>query len=121
MWWGWWAWGIRDLTAAFQNARRIAPTRQLAHGVAERASREQQRLQQRGTRGSDVSISPAELDVLVISRDEGAKTDYDDEDGGYSLMMKLFLCDGYTCSIVVSRFVVGGLGGEALDSRQFII
>ena len=52
--------------------------------MAERASREQQRLQQRGTRGSDVSISPAELDVLVISRDEGAKTDYDDEDGGYS-------------------------------------
>ena len=42
--------GVRDLTAAFQNTRRIAPTRQLAHGVAERASREQQQ-QQRGTRG----------------------------------------------------------------------
>ena len=27
---------------------------------------------------SDVSISSAELDVLAISRDEGAKSDYDD-------------------------------------------
>ena len=33
-----WAWGVRDLTAAFLNTRRIAPTRQLEHGVAERAS-----------------------------------------------------------------------------------
>ena len=53
MWWGWWAWGVRDLTAAFQITRRIAPARQLAHGVVERASREQQQQQQqqRGTRG----------------------------------------------------------------------
>ena len=41
-------WGVRDLTAAFQNTRRIAPTRQLAHGVAELASREQQQQQQPG-------------------------------------------------------------------------
>ena len=45
--------GVRDLTAAFQNTRRNAPTTQLAHGVAERASREQQhQQQQRGTRGN---------------------------------------------------------------------
>ena len=42
---------VRDLAAAFQNTRRITPTRQLAHGVTERASREQQQQQQRGTRG----------------------------------------------------------------------
>ena len=41
--------GIRNLTEAFQTKWRIAPTKQLAHGVAERASREQQH--QRGTRG----------------------------------------------------------------------
>ena len=34
---------------------------------------------------SDVSISSTDFDVLVIWRDEGAKSDYD-EDGGYSLM-----------------------------------
>ena len=33
----------------------------------------------------DVNISSAELDVLAISRDEGARSEYDDEDGGYSL------------------------------------
>ena len=49
-----------------------------------------------------MSISSAELDVLAISRDEGAKSDYDDEDGGYSLMMNSCLYDGYTCLIVVS-------------------
>ena len=42
MCWGWWAWGVRDMTAVYQNTRRIAPTWQLAHGVAECASREQQ-------------------------------------------------------------------------------
>ena len=44
---------VRDLAAAFQNTRRIARARQLAHGVAGRASREQQQQQQqqRGTRG----------------------------------------------------------------------
>ena len=46
-----------------------------------------------------MSISFAELDGLAISRDEGAQSDYSDEDGGYSLMMNLFLYDGYTCSI----------------------
>ena len=51
---------------------------------------------------SDVSTSSAELDVLAISRDEGAKSDYGDEDGGCSLMMNSLLYDGYTCSIVVS-------------------
>ena len=51
---------------------------------------------------SDLSISSAQLDVLAISPDEGAKSDYDDEDGGYSLMMNSFLYDGCTCSIVVS-------------------
>ena len=52
MWRGWWAWGVRNLTAAFRNRKRIAPTRQLAHGVAESASREQQQQQQqlRGAR-----------------------------------------------------------------------
>ena len=50
---------------------------------------------------SDVSISSAELGVLAISRDEGAKSDYDDEDGRYSLMNS-FIYDGYTSSIVVS-------------------
>ena len=50
-----------------------------------------------------MSVSSAELDVLAISRDVGAKSDYDDEDGGYSLMNS-FLYDGYTCSIVVSRW-----------------
>ena len=45
---------------------------------------------------SDVSISSAELGVLAISRDEGAKSDYDDEDGRYSLMNS-FIYDGYTC------------------------
>ena len=39
-------------------------------------------------------ISSAERDVLAISRDEGEKSDYDDGDGGYSLM-NLFLYDGY--------------------------
>ena len=48
-----------------------------------------------------MSISSAELDVSAISRDEGAKSDYD-EDGGYSLMMNYFLYDGCTCSSVVS-------------------
>ena len=33
---------------------------------------------------SDVSSRLLNVDVLAISRDEGAKTDYDDEDGGYS-------------------------------------
>ena len=48
-----------------------------------------------------MSISFAELDGLAISRDEGAQSDYSDEDGGYSLMMNLFLYDGYTCSIEI--------------------
>ena len=48
-----------------------------------------------------MSISSAELGVLAISRDEGAKSDYDDEDGRYSLMNS-FIYDGYTSSIVVS-------------------
>ena len=48
-----------------------------------------------------MNISSAELDFLAISRDEGAKSDYNDEDGGYSLMNS-FRHDGYTCSIVVS-------------------
>ena len=50
---------------------------------------------------SDVNISSAELDGLDISRDEGSKSDCDDEGGGY-LLMNSFLYDGYTCSIVVS-------------------
>ena len=36
-----------------------------------------------------MSVSSAELDVLAISRDEGAKSDYCDEDGGYSLMTQV--------------------------------
>ena len=38
--WCWRAQEDRELTAAVQNARRNAPARQLAHGVAERASRQ---------------------------------------------------------------------------------
>ena len=102
MWWGWWAWGVRDLTAAFLNTRRIAPTRQLAHGVAERFTRAAAAAAGDSWKDSDLSISSAQLDVLAISPDEGAKSDYDDEDGGYSLMMNSFLYDGCTCSIVVS-------------------
>ena len=48
-----------------------------------------------------MSISSVELDILAISRDEGAKSHYD-EDGEYSLMMNSFLYDGYTRSIVIS-------------------
>ena len=49
-----------------------------------------------------MSISSAELDVLAISRNEGAESECDDEDGGYSSMINSFLNDGYTCSTVVS-------------------
>ena len=55
---------------------------------------------------------------------KGQKNYYGDEDGGYSLMMNSFLYDGYTCSIVFlhgTRFIVCGLGGEAVDGRQCII
>ena len=48
-----------------------------------------------------MGISSAELDVLGISRDERATSDYDDKDG-YSLMMNSRLYDGYTCSVVIS-------------------
>ena len=47
-----------------------------------------------------MSISSTDFDVLVIWRDEGAKSDYD-EDGGCSLMNS-YLYDGYTCSNGVS-------------------
>ena len=105
MWWGWWAWGVRDLTAAFLNTRRIAPTRQLAHGVAERFTRAAAAAAGDSWKDSDVSTSSVKLDVFAIPRDERAKSDCD-EDGGYSLVMNSFLCDGYTCSIVVLLMVL---------------
>ena len=52
-----------------------------------------------------MSTSSVKLDVFAIPRDERAKSDCD-EDGGYSLVMNSFLCDGYTCSIVVLLMVL---------------
>ena len=61
MWWGWRAQEDLELTAAVKKTKRNAHARQIAHGVAERASQEQQpqqpqqpqpqQQQQRGTRG----------------------------------------------------------------------
>ena len=72
MWWGWWAQEDRELTAAVQNTRRNAPARQLAHGVAERASRQQQQLQQRGGKEvmekADVSIDQKNESGVVAER-----------------------------------------------------
>ena len=62
MWWGWRAQEDRELTAAVQKTSRNTPAGQLAHGVAERASRQQQ--QQQPQRGGREVVERADMSII---------------------------------------------------------